>query len=287
MKKTLLLAIFLLPTLAFATIDSNLKYGSRGVEVTELQEFLIDKGFLTGQPTGNFFALTKKAVISYQKSLNLPATGFVGQLTRAEINKELEVNNEAEIQETGAVNQPVSNNVDDLLKKIADLTEQQKTQQEQTNRLIESNKHQVQTASDNPIVEKYSSFKFDYIWRQDIKEFSYTDTSRTLRFKKIVMRTLADALPDSAKMTMVIYYDNNNKEEFPMEKIGVNTFIFVGNLTVNKNPRMYFKINPVFHNSNPDIYPQMNEWSITDETEKLPLKIQCGELLRCNVTQVE
>lgn len=138
MKKTLLLAILLLPTFAFATIDSNLKYGSRGVEVTELQEFLIDKGFLTGQPTGNFFALTKKAVISYQKSVNLPATGFVGQLTRAEINKELAVNDEAEIQETGAVNQPVSNNVDDLLKKIADITEQQKAQQEQTNRLIES-----------------------------------------------------------------------------------------------------------------------------------------------------
>ncbi len=116
MKKTLLLAIFLLPTFVFATIDSNLKYGSRGLEVTELQEFLIDKGFLTGQPTGNFFALTKKAVIAYQKSVALPQTGFVGPMTRQMINQELAVDENVEIQETGKVEEPIKTSQTDVLK---------------------------------------------------------------------------------------------------------------------------------------------------------------------------
>lgn len=99
---------------AFASIDKNLKYGQRDDEVTELQEFLIDKGFLTGQATGNFYALTRKAVVAYQSSIRLPATGFVGPMTRAEINKELDVftasSDQAEIRETGtnvAISSPV------------------------------------------------------------------------------------------------------------------------------------------------------------------------------------
>ena len=83
---TLTLSFLFTAQAVFASIDANLQYGSNGSEVSELQNFLIQKGFLTGQATGNFFSLTKKAVIAYQKSAGLPATGFVGPLTRATIN---------------------------------------------------------------------------------------------------------------------------------------------------------------------------------------------------------
>ena len=76
----------IIPTFAFASINSNLSYGTRGAAVTELQQFLIKNGFLTGQATGNFFGLTQKAVVAYQASVGLPSTGFVGALTRAKIN---------------------------------------------------------------------------------------------------------------------------------------------------------------------------------------------------------
>ncbi len=81
----LVFALCVLPHTSFAAISSNLKHGSRGAEVTELQEFLIAKGLLVPPATGGFFGLTKKAVIAYQISIGLPATGFVGPLTRAAI----------------------------------------------------------------------------------------------------------------------------------------------------------------------------------------------------------
>lgn len=108
MKKlhlALLLASFIVPSVSIASIDTNLKYGSRGGDVTELQEFLIDKGFLAGQSSGNFFSLTRKAVVAYQVSVGLPATGFVGPMSRAKINDDLSQTNassvSAEILETG------------------------------------------------------------------------------------------------------------------------------------------------------------------------------------------
>lgn len=108
MKKlhiALLVASFIVPSISFASIDTNLKYGSRGVAVTELQDFLIAKGFLSGQTSGNFFSLTRKAVVAYQASVGLPATGYVGPMTRSKINDDLSTANapavSAEITETG------------------------------------------------------------------------------------------------------------------------------------------------------------------------------------------
>lgn len=110
MKKlytALLVAYFIIPSISLASIDTNLKYGARGVAVTELQDFLIAKGFLTGQTSGNFFSLTRKAVVAYQSSIGLPATGYVGPMTRAKINDDLSATNapavSAEIAETGTM----------------------------------------------------------------------------------------------------------------------------------------------------------------------------------------
>lgn len=92
MKKiiALSLALLVLPVIAFASIDTNLYYGVKNQsQVRELQEFLIDKGLLTGEATGNFYSLTLKAVKKYQEAQGLPQTGYVGTMTRGAINQEL------------------------------------------------------------------------------------------------------------------------------------------------------------------------------------------------------
>jgi len=66
----------------------NLGVGLRGADVTALQQFLIDGGFsIPAGATGYFGMQTKLAVIAYQKANNLPATGYVGPLTLALLNK--------------------------------------------------------------------------------------------------------------------------------------------------------------------------------------------------------
>ncbi|MBI2053444.1 MAG: peptidoglycan-binding protein [Candidatus Sungbacteria bacterium] len=70
------------------TFDRDLYYGMRkDPDVSNLQEFLIDQGFLTGSPTGNFFLLTRKAVQGFQKAHSLRATGYFGPLSRTVANK--------------------------------------------------------------------------------------------------------------------------------------------------------------------------------------------------------
>src|SRR3989344_916729 len=129
MKRVLtLLAIsaMALPAITAAAIDTNLKYGARGTEVSELQEFLIDKGFFLSAPTGNFYSLTLKAVIAYQTSVALPATGFVGPMTRGIINQELaDTSTQAEVTETGTTTPPITESPIDLLKKQVALLMQQ------------------------------------------------------------------------------------------------------------------------------------------------------------------
>jgi peptidoglycan hydrolase-like protein with peptidoglycan-binding domain len=66
----------------------NLRYGDTGVDVTALQGILIADGDLhISAPTGWFGPLTFAAVKEYQAANGVPATGFVGPLTRAVLNK--------------------------------------------------------------------------------------------------------------------------------------------------------------------------------------------------------
>ncbi|TSC59509.1 MAG: Uncharacterized protein LiPW15_814 [Parcubacteria group bacterium LiPW_15] len=66
----------------------NLYYGlENDQDVTALQELLTKLGFYTGPITGNFYSLTQKAVIAFQKAQNItPAAGYVGALTRGVLN---------------------------------------------------------------------------------------------------------------------------------------------------------------------------------------------------------
>lgn len=73
-------------TFSFAT---NLSEGMSSDDVRELQERLRAEGFFTfPTSTGYFGPITKAAVIAYQTAKGItPAVGFVGPITRGELNK--------------------------------------------------------------------------------------------------------------------------------------------------------------------------------------------------------
>lgn len=159
-KKILVLALLLaFPIISFASIDADLRYGATGAQVSELQEFLIDKGFLTSQPTGNFFSLTKSAVIKYQGSVGLPTTGFVGPMTREKINAELASTvSEEEKSATVANNSDavaIQKQIDEILKQFGLLKDQQQTQTQ----AIQQTQQTLQTIAENttPAPQNYGS----------------------------------------------------------------------------------------------------------------------------------
>lgn len=65
----------------------TLKMGSRGNEVKELQKYLNDLGFDCGPVDGIFGIRTMLAVVKFQVMNGIPATGVVGPLTRAALNR--------------------------------------------------------------------------------------------------------------------------------------------------------------------------------------------------------
>lgn len=67
--------------------EANLGLGDRGQDVTELQNRLKEEGHFSAESTGYFGSLTAKAVMHYQSAHSISTTGFVGPLTRAELNK--------------------------------------------------------------------------------------------------------------------------------------------------------------------------------------------------------
>ncbi|MDD5068514.1 MAG: peptidoglycan-binding domain-containing protein, partial [Candidatus Pacebacteria bacterium] len=73
---------------ALASFDVNLTVGSTGADVTALQNWLIENGFLSiPAATGYFGPLTQSAVAAYQTSVGItPAAGYVGPITRAKLN---------------------------------------------------------------------------------------------------------------------------------------------------------------------------------------------------------
>lgn len=72
------------------TYTVDLTLGSKGADVTALQQFLVSKGFLTmpaGASYGTFGPLTKAALASFQASAGIsPAAGYFGPKTRAYMN---------------------------------------------------------------------------------------------------------------------------------------------------------------------------------------------------------
>jgi hypothetical protein len=76
------------PATSAYTFTKNLTVGSKGAEVSALQDFLASKGFLTATARGYFGLLTKAALAKYQASVGItPASGYFGAITRAQINQ--------------------------------------------------------------------------------------------------------------------------------------------------------------------------------------------------------
>ena len=69
-------------------ITRNLHRGFETSSVSKLQNFLIEKGFLSEKASGFFGDLTIDAVKAYQRSIGLPETGMVYDLTRQAIKLE-------------------------------------------------------------------------------------------------------------------------------------------------------------------------------------------------------
>ena len=70
--------------------ESNLSLGSKGAEVIALQTFLESKGLLVmpaGVAKGYFGPRTKAALAAYQVSVDVPATGYYGPITRGVMSK--------------------------------------------------------------------------------------------------------------------------------------------------------------------------------------------------------
>lgn len=63
----------------------NLKFGSTGADVRNLQQKLKDLKFYTGSVTGTFGTKTQAAVKAYQKSAGLTADGIAGPLTQTKL----------------------------------------------------------------------------------------------------------------------------------------------------------------------------------------------------------
>lgn len=80
---------------AVSVFKANLTIGSLGSEVKALQQFLNSHGYPVaasgagspGNETTRFGALTKAALIKYQKAKGItPAVGYFGPITRAAMN---------------------------------------------------------------------------------------------------------------------------------------------------------------------------------------------------------
>ncbi len=68
------------------SFSTNLMMGSRGDDVTSLQQILIAQGYLSiSSPNGRFGPQTRRAVMKYQRAMGLRASGYVGALTRASL----------------------------------------------------------------------------------------------------------------------------------------------------------------------------------------------------------
>lgn len=78
-----------------ATFNRNLSYGLQSdSDVQQLQEFLKNQNLYSGPITGNFFALTQRAVISFQQREGInPAAGYFGAITRSKVNSIVDQNN--------------------------------------------------------------------------------------------------------------------------------------------------------------------------------------------------
>lgn len=91
---------------AACEFEHNLGIGSKGGEVSCLQQELIEAGHLTAidAPTGTFGALTAAALKEWQAEHDIAATGYFGTLTRAALHEH--VHEALDMAHTGTTTEP-------------------------------------------------------------------------------------------------------------------------------------------------------------------------------------
>lgn len=169
MRKTLLVLTVLalgLPAVSTALITADLRYGTKGAQVRELQQFLIDQKILVGSPTGNFYSITLAGVKAFQKAVGLPDTGFVGPMTRAEIN-------------VRALNQSSSTSTPKTTAPIAaspEVADPATALIEQLQKLLDQLNGTTRTSqTSQSYATSTSSFEFDQTWRTTVVNLFCTD----------------------------------------------------------------------------------------------------------------
>ncbi|MEK7553907.1 MAG: peptidoglycan-binding protein [Patescibacteria group bacterium] len=68
------------------TFTQDMYRGTQGSEVVALQRALHAEGLFAGEATGNFYDVTREAVIAFQIRYGINPTGYVGAETRAKLN---------------------------------------------------------------------------------------------------------------------------------------------------------------------------------------------------------
>ena len=68
------------------TFTQDMYRGQSGAEVSALQRALNAEGLFAGEATGNFYDVTREAVMVFQIKYGISATGYVGPETRAKLN---------------------------------------------------------------------------------------------------------------------------------------------------------------------------------------------------------
>lgn len=87
MSSAVAAAILFAPSVADASIgDQNLKSGMKDSDVSELQQWLNDKGYEAGPVDGIFGPLTKQGVESFQAAQSISVDGVAGPETFGEMN---------------------------------------------------------------------------------------------------------------------------------------------------------------------------------------------------------
>lgn len=152
MKKIVFILALLFPIFSFAYFDKDLMYNSKGPEVIELQEFLIDQGCLSVEATGNFYSLTLKAVKCFQSANGIiPISGYFGPKTRSKAN-EILILTVGSIEETATAEGGISMatttpNIESIIlsNKLETLKQQQALQAELLQQQIINQQNQIQS----------------------------------------------------------------------------------------------------------------------------------------------
>ncbi len=200
---------------ADSSFSKDLYFGmQKDSEVIKLQEFLSGEGLYSGPITGNYFSLTMKAVIAFQKREGVTASGYFGPKSRTKadviLGSQIQASEAQAIAETGSttttpippkttndVVNALQSQLDALLQQVVLLQGQLKAQQ-QTQQSVQALQTQVSQQTQTlqqiqqntspapipaPIVDTTPKLDFDrqsptsYILEGSGQSFSWTSSN--------------------------------------------------------------------------------------------------------------